>query len=455
MINIKKFITVMTIMCTVTAFSACNTAQNETKAPTQAPTAEASATATPQATLLPARELNKLYSGYRIIVDDNERQYVKKAAAQLEQLLSPQLEPSDGEGVLTVYVGKMGLPKDESVDINGYVIKQKDGNIMLYGSNAENTYIAVSRYINQILKQDAINISTFSRLEMVVPQASRQEYIADVSKLETVWQYQWAPPEWMLDFGEKVLTVLDASARPICYAHRGDIEHYPENSIEGIISAVKKGADLVEVDVYLTKDGVPVLNHGEDLSVTTDWSLKRGQTVDGLTLPRQKEINKWTYEQLCKLNLRTGNGEYTDANSEITDYKIPTLTEVFTVCKDRAFILIDKMGAEHWDMVLDIIKQTGNGRSFIYTDMAKSRAEAESMQQQVQAALGVSAPHMWTRGMRWSGTWFDEFELTTTEQFEQYYAQQIQKGEYVSTNRVSRLVDYIAKYYKSTRDKYN
>lgn len=48
-------------------------------------------------------------------------------------------------------------------------------------------------------------------------------------------------------------------------AHRGYPAHYPENSLVGIQAAVAAGARYVEVDVQLSRDGVPVLFHDRDL----------------------------------------------------------------------------------------------------------------------------------------------------------------------------------------------
>lgn len=48
-------------------------------------------------------------------------------------------------------------------------------------------------------------------------------------------------------------------------AHRTCPEHARENSIEGIEVAHRLGADAVEVDVRLTRDGVPVLFHDQHL----------------------------------------------------------------------------------------------------------------------------------------------------------------------------------------------
>ena len=59
---------------------------------------------------------------------------------------------------------------------------------------------------------------------------------------------------------------------PQIIAHRGDAGPAPENTRLAIERAIKIGVDMVEVDVRLTKDGVPVLLHFERLEHTTTGS---------------------------------------------------------------------------------------------------------------------------------------------------------------------------------------
>ncbi|WP_069774055.1 glycerophosphodiester phosphodiesterase [Streptomyces sp. LUP30] len=47
--------------------------------------------------------------------------------------------------------------------------------------------------------------------------------------------------------------------------HRGDPYRFRENTIDSLRSALGRGADAVECDVRLTRDGVPVLLHDETL----------------------------------------------------------------------------------------------------------------------------------------------------------------------------------------------
>ncbi|MFB7735841.1 glycerophosphodiester phosphodiesterase [Streptomyces sp. NPDC056112] len=48
-------------------------------------------------------------------------------------------------------------------------------------------------------------------------------------------------------------------------AHRGDPYRFRENTVDSLRSAFVQGADAVEIDVRLTRDGVPVLLHDESL----------------------------------------------------------------------------------------------------------------------------------------------------------------------------------------------
>lgn len=49
---------------------------------------------------------------------------------------------------------------------------------------------------------------------------------------------------------------------PVGFAHRGASAHAPESTIEAFQLALRLGATGLEADVWLTADGVPVLDHG-------------------------------------------------------------------------------------------------------------------------------------------------------------------------------------------------
>jgi glycerophosphoryl diester phosphodiesterase len=64
----------------------------------------------------------------------------------------------------------------------------------------------------------------------------------------------------------------------ILVAHRGEPEHLPENSLDGFRAVLEAGALLLETDVQITADGVPVLSHDPSLLKMTGHDLPVTQT---------------------------------------------------------------------------------------------------------------------------------------------------------------------------------
>ena len=55
---------------------------------------------------------------------------------------------------------------------------------------------------------------------------------------------------------------------PILFAHRGARAHAPENTIEAFELAIRLGATGLESDVWVTADGVPVLDHDGTIRIS-------------------------------------------------------------------------------------------------------------------------------------------------------------------------------------------
>jgi glycerophosphoryl diester phosphodiesterase len=69
------------------------------------------------------------------------------------------------------------------------------------------------------------------------------------------------------------------SARPLVFAHRGGSALAPENTLAAFDNAVALGADGLELDVHLSRDGCVVVHHDRTLDRTTG----RQGTVAALT----------------------------------------------------------------------------------------------------------------------------------------------------------------------------
>ncbi|MFI8684259.1 glycerophosphodiester phosphodiesterase [Rossellomorea sp. NPDC077527] len=103
--------------------------------------------------------------------------------------------------------------------------------------------------------------------------------------------------------------------RPLVIAHQGGKQLAPGNTIEAFQQAVDLGADVIETDIHITKDGHLVTIHDPTVDATTNG---RGFVVD-FTLKELQRLDAGYYFQ----NL---NGDYSFRGKHIY---VPTLEEVF------------------------------------------------------------------------------------------------------------------------------
>ncbi len=90
-----------------------------------------------------------------------------------------------------------------------------------------------------------------------------------------------------------------AEPRPLIIAHRGASGYLPEHTLAAKALAYGQGADYLEQDVVLSKDGVPVVFHDKHIDTTTDVAKKfpGRQRADGrfyaldFTLAELKQLN--------------------------------------------------------------------------------------------------------------------------------------------------------------------
>lgn len=135
---------------------------------------------------------------------------------------------------------------------------------------------------------------------------------------------------------DSILKTLDdpTDKNVLVAAHRGDWRNFPENSLEGIRSAIDMGADIIEIDLAMTADSVLVLMHDRTVDRTTDGT--------GTVL-------SFSLDSLKKLKLK-------DHRGHPTDYTVPTFEETMRLCKDKAVVNIDK-GIQYYDQALKYWKR--------------------------------------------------------------------------------------------------
>jgi glycerophosphoryl diester phosphodiesterase len=88
--------------------------------------------------------------------------------------------------------------------------------------------------------------------------------------------------------GQGANSMKPPSGDPIVIAHRGASGERPEHTLASYALAIEQGADYIEPDLVLTKDGVLVARHENEISATTDVAdkpefadRKTTKTIDG------------------------------------------------------------------------------------------------------------------------------------------------------------------------------
>ncbi|NML13776.1 glycerophosphodiester phosphodiesterase [Azohydromonas caseinilytica] len=98
---------------------------------------------------------------------------------------------------------------------------------------------------------------------------------------------------------------IDAGTPTCCIGHRGARAFAPENTLPAFRKAAAMGCGMVELDVHLSRDGVPVVHHDDRLARCTDWAEKfPGHGSDFLsdfTLEqlRQLDAGSWYVKELA------------------------------------------------------------------------------------------------------------------------------------------------------------
>jgi glycerophosphoryl diester phosphodiesterase len=77
-------------------------------------------------------------------------------------------------------------------------------------------------------------------------------------------------------------------SRPLIIAHRGASAEAPENTLVAISRAIDLQADYVEIDIRLSKEGIPVVLH--DPSAARVTGVKKSPPIRQLFLPQIKKI---------------------------------------------------------------------------------------------------------------------------------------------------------------------
>lgn len=108
--------------------------------------------------------------------------------------------------------------------------------------------------------------------------------------------------------------------KPLVIGHRGNSSSAPANTIESIRQAIELGVDMIELDVRISKDGIPVLIHNDTVDETTNGH----GAVASFTLAELKRLDAGSWK-----------------DKRYTNEKIPTLAEALEFAKGKVYLSLD------------------------------------------------------------------------------------------------------------------
>lgn len=125
--------------------------------------------------------------------------------------------------------------------------------------------------------------------------------------------------------------------KPIIIAHRGAQSIYPEHTMQGYKMAVQLGADYIEPDLVMTKDGVLIARHEPFISTTTNVSTlpqyanrKTTKLLDGVAVT-DWFVSDFTLRELKTLRARQSWANRTHEYDDL--FEIPTFEEILAFAK--------------------------------------------------------------------------------------------------------------------------
>jgi glycerophosphoryl diester phosphodiesterase len=136
---------------------------------------------------------------------------------------------------------------------------------------------------------------------------------------------------------DPAFATLDGQA-PLVIGHRGSAGSLPEHTLEGYKLAIEQGANYIEPDLVLTKDGVLIARHEPILDGTTDVaskfpaSRKTTRNLDGVQTTAYF-ANDFTLAEIKTMRAVQAGASRPQQYNGL--YNIPTLDEVISLVKSE------------------------------------------------------------------------------------------------------------------------
>ncbi len=216
--------------------------------------------------------------------------------------------------------------------------------------------------------------------------------------------------------------VAGQTARKILIAHRGASAYAPEHTLAAYRLALEQGADYVEQDLQISKDGVLVCLHDLTLERTTDVEEVFPQrSTTGSDKQKTWNVSDFTLQELKTLDA----GSWFDAKYK--GQRIPTFQEAIDVLKGKAGLYPETKdpevyGSRGFDMEKLLLTQLATNKldrpgSDAKTPVIIQSFSAESLQKIRKAGSSVPLTFLVSDLDPARGQWLTDAGLKQVRQF--------------------------------------
>lgn len=146
------------------------------------------------------------------------------------------------------------------------------------------------------------------------------------------------------------MAAKDTQRVVVIHGHRGSRGTHPENTLPSFEEAVKAGADVLELDLQLTKEDIPVVSHDPEIG-------KLCRDEKGVAVITPISIRSLTYDQIQKYDCGSMQNPRFPEQSPIPGTRIPSLETFLVWAKKHAprleYNIETKMTAPSPELVAD------------------------------------------------------------------------------------------------------
>lgn len=232
--------------------------------------------------------------------------------------------------------------------------------------------------LGDALEEDAETFTLSLETEGFVT-ATTSEAVATIANDDTSCDTPFSnnPNPWLVHGGD-----------PLNFAHRGGVIDFPENTLYAYAEAAKAGADVLEMDVYQTKDNELVILHDLTVNRTTngsgnvaDLTLAELRALDaaywfvtGQGTPHNLPDEAYSYRGIASGDVPPPAGYSAE------DFRIPTLEEALARFPHELINIelkpdIDGMG-NYEQQIADLLQQYGRFNNLIAASFVDEAANA-------------------------------------------------------------------------------